>query len=102
MRLKIKMYLVKKVKFIYPEFEIDTFDYPELEGKTLDEIRQYIEEQGDTLHPLHIEFDNLMEELDMSVKTIVEKEYPAESMFFIQTEDEMIKEGRISLPIEEP
>ncbi|MCF8245035.1 MAG: hypothetical protein K9J37_11345 [Saprospiraceae bacterium] len=101
MRLKIKMYLMKKVKFIYPEFEIDTVDYPELEGKTLDEIRQYIEAHGATLHPLHAEFDNLMEELELGVKTIVEKEFPEESMFFIQTEEEVNRQGNISLPLEE-
>lgn len=101
MRLKIKMYLVKKIKFVYPEFEIDTIDYPELEGKTLDDIRTYIEENGSSLQPLHPEFNNLMEELEIGAQAIVEKEYPEESKFFIQTEEEILRQGNLSLPLEE-
>lgn len=99
MRLKIKMHLVRKVKFIYPEFEIDTVDYPEMEGKTLDEIRQYIIAKGHTLHPLHVEFDNLMQELELGMETLVEKEYPMESEFFIQTEEEIARQPNVSLPV---
>lgn len=30
---------------------IDTEDYPELEGKSLDEIKEYIQENGDDMSP---------------------------------------------------
>lgn len=89
MKLEVKMYLVQKVKYIYPTFEIDTADYPELEGKTLDEIREHIEKNGASLHPVHEEFDNLMQELSLGVKTVVLEDFPAESMFFVKAEDEM-------------
>ncbi len=89
MKLKIKMHLVQKVKYVYPEFEIDTAEFPELEGKTLDEIRLYIEKHGHSLHPIHEGYDNLLDELKSQVKKIVVDTYPHESKFFITAEDEM-------------
>jgi hypothetical protein len=92
MKLKIKMNLVQKVKFSYPEFEIETTDFPELEGKTLDEMREYIEEHGESLHPIHEEFDNLKQELSLGVKTLVLESYPDESKFYVVAEDEIWEE----------
>lgn len=82
------MNLVQKVKIAYPEYELDTADYPELEGKTLDEIRSYIERHGKQLHPIHSGYDNLIDELSKEVKTYVMKDYPDESHFYVMTEEE--------------
>lgn len=84
------MQLVKKVKFIYPEFEVDTADFPELEGKTLDDIRMYMEKHGEAMHPLHKGYESLQEELDAGVRAVVLEEYPDEQAFFVQTEEEVV------------
>ena len=88
MKLKIRMSLVKKVRFHFPEFEINTANYPELEGKTLDYIRNYIAEHGDTMAPASQEFDNLMQELELFATTTVLGAFPEESRFFVTAEDE--------------
>lgn len=92
MKLKIKMNLVQKIKLSYPEYELDTLNYPELEGKTLDEIRRYIEKHGKQLHPIHSGYTNLMEELNEEVKTYVIQDYPGESHFYVSAEDEISEE----------
>ncbi|MBT8219876.1 MAG: hypothetical protein KJP00_08625 [Bacteroidia bacterium] len=88
MKLRIKMNLVQKVKISYPEYELDTADYPELEGKTLDDIRRYIEKHGKQLHPIHSGFSNLIDELSGEVKSYVLADYPDESHFYVTTEEE--------------
>lgn len=95
MKLKIRMSVVKKIRFHYPEFEIDTINYPELEGKTLDEIRCFLQEHGDKLPAQDEEFDNLLQEMEMFSTTSVLNKYPEESRFYVKAEDEVNVEEEI-------
>lgn len=88
MKLNVKMNLVQKLMFSYPPFEIDTADYPELEGKTLDDIRAYIEKNSRHMHSRNGKHDNLLEELSVNVETFVLEDYPDESHFYVTTEEE--------------
>ena len=88
MKLKVKMNLVQKMKYSYPEFILDTAKYPEVEGKTLDEIRAYIEKHGNSMHSTNGKPISLMEELKQEAESYVMEYYPDESHFYVTTEDE--------------
>jgi len=88
MKLKVKMNLVQKVKYSYPEFILDTADYPEIEGKTLDDIRAYIEKHGRRMHSINGGSENLLDELREDAERYVIEDYPNESHFYVTTEDE--------------
>ena len=88
MKLKVKMNLVQKVKYSYPEFILDTAKYPEVEGKTLDEIRAYIEKHGRSMHSTNGSPVSLLEELGRNADSYVLEDYPDESHFYITAEDE--------------
>lgn len=92
MKLKVKMNLVQKMKFSYPEFTLDTAEYPELEGKTLDEIRDYIEKHGNSMHSLNGRPISLIEELNQEAESYVMEYYPDESHFYVTTEEEAEEE----------
>ena len=90
MKIKVKMNLVQKIKSSYPEFVLDTAEYPEIEGKTLDQIRDYIEKHARSMHSLDGRSSNLLEDLEKQVERYVMKVYPDESHFYITAEDETI------------
>ena len=88
MKIKVKMNLVQKVKSSYPEFELDTHAYPELEGKTLDEIRAYVEKHANAMHSLKGSNISLLDELNLVAERYVLDVYPEESHFYVTAEDE--------------
>ncbi len=88
MKIKVKMNLVQKVKYSYPEFELDTKKYPELEGKTLDQMRDYIEKHGHQMHSLNGKNVSLLAELNLDAEKYVLDVYPDESHFYVTPEDE--------------
>jgi|GEM_PF-2751254 len=92
MKIKIKMNLVQKIRTTYPEFVLDTHDFPVLEGKTLDEIRMHIENHAHTMHSLNGKSKNLLEEINLKAKRYVMNLYPRESHFYVTPEDEMVEE----------
>ena len=88
MKLKVKMNIVQKVKYSYPEFTLDTSKYPEIEGKTLDDIRVYIEKHGRSMHSTDGSPISLLQELSLSAESYVIADFPDESHFYVTAEDE--------------
>ena len=82
------MNLVRKIKSSYPEFELDTHDYPEIEGKTFDEIRVYVEKHAQSMHSLKGNHPNLLAELEEEAEQYILEVYPDESHFYVTAEDE--------------
>ena len=93
MKICVKLDMVQKVKIKYPAFDIDTAEYPELEGKTLDQIRSYIEKHAHQMHSTDEKYNSLQEQMGAGSRTIVLKKYLDESEFYITSDDEDVIES---------
>lgn len=93
MKISVKLDMVQKVKIKYPSFDIDTAEYPELEGKTLDQIRFYIEKHAHQMHSTEDKYDSLQEQMAAGARTVVLKKYLDESEFYITSDDEDVIES---------
>ena len=93
MKIRVKLDMVQKVKIKYPAFDIDTADYPELEGKTLDQIRHYIEKHAHQMHSTDDKYISLQKQMAAGARTVVLKKYLDESEFYITSDDEDVIEN---------
>ncbi|BDD04253.1 hypothetical protein [Aureibacter tunicatorum] len=64
MKLRIRLEKIAHMRVIYPEFVIDTIDYPRLEGKNTQEIRNYVVKYLSEFPSQSGAYDNLKEELE--------------------------------------
>ncbi len=88
MRLTFRLSDVRKIRIVYPEMTIDTADYPELEGKTLSEIRLYIEKYSGSLHATDGRFDSLLEQMEAGKQEYSLGRIEEETEFYVRTEEE--------------
>ena len=93
MKISVKLNMVQKVKIKYPAFDIDTAEYSELEGKTLDQIRSYIEKHAHQMHSTVDKYNSLQEQMAANARTVVLKKYLDESQFYITSDDEDVIEN---------
>ena len=86
MRLTFRFTDVRKIRIVYPETTINTTDYPELEGKTLSEIRMYIEKHSGSLRATDERFDSLLEQMEAGKQEYFLGHVDEETEFYVRTE----------------